>query len=152
MASLNLHLTIGNLTKDATLNYTGKGVAVLNWRSAISTEWKEKKEVLYLDFACFGGTAETLNKLGAMVKGACVFVEGRLQAREWDDKEGVKRTSYTVLAQHVQLLDRKPRPAQDEAIEDFDRRPAEDRGNRKESKLFVQEDSESDESLGDLPF
>jgi single-strand DNA-binding protein len=106
MAELNKILLIGRLTKDPELRYTPGGTAVAQLRMAVNhtyrTKEEKKEEVLFIDVSIFGRSAETVKQY--LAKGREVFVEGRLQQDEWQDKSGQKRISYRVVADRFQFL------------------------------------------------
>ena len=93
MASLNKVMIIGNAGRDAELRYTANGlatasfsVAVNNRRRGQSGEWEDNTE--WFNVVLFGDTAERVSQY--ITKGKPVYVEGRLQTRNWDDDQGVK--------------------------------------------------------------
>ena len=109
MASLNKVLLIGNLTRPPELRYTPSGTAVADLRLAVnrnySTQTGEKREeVCFLTVVVWGKQAESCGEY--LDKGSQVFVEGRLQTRDWEGKDGQKRTSTEVVAERVQFMSR----------------------------------------------
>jgi single-strand DNA-binding protein len=109
MASLNKVLLIGNLTRPPELRYTPSGTAVADLRLAVnrnySTQSGEKREeVCFLTVVVWGKQAESCGEY--LDKGSQVFVEGRLQTRDWEGKDGQKRTSTEVVAERVQFMSR----------------------------------------------
>jgi single-strand DNA-binding protein len=107
MAELNKVMLIGRLTKDPELRYTPSGAAVAQLRMAVNhtyrTKEEKKEEVLYIDVSVFGRSAETVKQY--VQKGRELFIEGRLQQNDWQDKtSGQKRTSYKVIADRFQFL------------------------------------------------
>jgi single-strand DNA-binding protein len=107
MGSVNKVILVGNLGRDAELKYTPGGVPVARINIATTEVWtdksgerKEKTEWHYVDV--WGKTAESLSEY--LVKGKQVYVEGRLQTREWNDKDGNKRKSTEIRADRVVLL------------------------------------------------
>jgi len=106
MAELNKILLIGRLTKDPELRYTPAGTAVAQLRMAVNhtyrTKEEKKEEVLYIDVSVFGRSAETVKQY--LAKGREVFIEGRLQQDNWEDKQGQKRTTYRVVADRFQFI------------------------------------------------
>jgi single-strand DNA-binding protein len=106
MASVNKVILIGNLGKDAETRFTPSGVSVTNfnmattrrWKDQGSGEWKEKTDwhrVVYW-------RAE--NVANYLLKGKQVYVEGRLETRSYDDKDGKKIYMTEVLCEHLVLL------------------------------------------------
>jgi single-strand DNA-binding protein len=130
MAELNKILLIGRLTKDPELRYTPAGTPVTQLRMAVNHTYrardnKEKREeVLFIDVNVFGPGAETLKQY--LSKGRELFVEGRLQQQDWQDKQGQKRTTFRVVADRWQFLGGRA-PGEREA-------PAEDGGAQAEAE------------------
>lgn len=107
MASLNKIFLIGNLTRDPELRYTPSGIAVANLGLAVNRKFKDKTgewkdETCFVTVVTWGKQAEVCNQY--LQKGRPVFVEGRLQSRSWETKEGQKRTTIDVNAERVQFL------------------------------------------------
>lgn len=105
---------MGNLTRDPEVRYTPKGTAVTDLSMAINTVYRtqdgdEKEEVTYVDIVTWGRQAETCGQY--LTKGAPIFVEGRLQLDQWEDKDGQKKSRLRVRAERVQFLGR-PRNAE----------------------------------------
>ena len=114
MANLRLHSlndvkVVGRLTRDPELRYTPQGTPVCHFRVAVSrsyktpnsTEWKE--EVAFVPCTVWRETAERCGQ--RLKKGSPVFVEGRLKSRDWQTKEGQKRTDLEVDVQRIQFLE-----------------------------------------------
>jgi single-strand DNA-binding protein len=109
MASLNKVLLIGNLTRPPELRYTPSGTAVADLRLAVNrsftTQSGEKRdESLFISIVVWSKQAE--NCAEYLDKGSQIFVEGRLQSRDWEGKDGQKRTVIEVVAERVQFLSR----------------------------------------------
>ena len=107
MASLNKILLIGNLTKDPELRYTPGGVAVANLRLAVNRKYKDKtgewkEDTCFITVSAWDKQAEVCNQY--LQKGKPVFVEGRLQSRNWETTSGEKRTTIDVRAERIQFL------------------------------------------------
>jgi len=103
---LNRVILIGRLTRDPELRYTPNGVAVANFTLAVDRRQVKdrEKEADFIDIVVWQKLAETCaNYIG---KGRLVAVEGRLQIRSYDDKEGNKRKVAEVIAETVRFLDR----------------------------------------------
>ncbi|MCD4812100.1 single-stranded DNA-binding protein [bacterium] len=110
MANYNRSLLMGNLTRDPELRYIPSGSAVANLRLAVNRTYKNqsgelKEEVTYVNVVVWGKQAE--NCAEYLAKGSSVFVEGRLQSRQWETDDGQKRSVLEVVADRVQFLDRK---------------------------------------------
>jgi len=109
MASLNKVLLIGNLTRDPELRYVPSGTAVATFTVAVSRVYKtqtgEKKEqASFIRIVVWGRRAEVCGEY--LSKGSPVFVEGRLQSRDWETQDGQKRNTLEVIADNVQFLSR----------------------------------------------
>ncbi len=110
MASVNKVILVGNLGRDPETRYLPDGKAVTNisiattesWRDKDSGEKKEKTEWHRISF--FGRLAEVAGEY--LKKGSPIYVEGRLQTREWE-KDGVKRYSTEIIAENLQMLGSK---------------------------------------------
>jgi single-strand DNA-binding protein len=107
MASVNKVILIGNLGRDPELRYTQSGQAVTNFTIATSERFTDRsgdqqERTEWHRIVVWGKTAE--NCAQYLAKGRSVYVEGRLQTREWEDKEGNKRQTTEISAQRVQFL------------------------------------------------
>ena len=107
MANLNRIFMIGNLTKDPELRYTPQGTAVVSLRLAVNRRFRTrsqelKEETCYVTVVVWDKQAESCNQY--LRKGSPVFIEGRLQSRNWEDNTGQKRSVIEVRADRVQFL------------------------------------------------
>ncbi|MGZ4201020.1 MAG: single-stranded DNA-binding protein [Thermoleophilaceae bacterium] len=109
MAATNINRVVltGNLTRDPELNATSTGTSVCKLRLAVNTrrrdasgEWVDKPN--YFDITVWGAQGE--NCAQYLSKGRPVAVDGRLEWREWEDKDGNKRQAIDVIADSVQFL------------------------------------------------
>ncbi|MFH2046908.1 MAG: single-stranded DNA-binding protein [Pseudomonadota bacterium] len=111
MSGLNKVMLIGRLGKDPEIRYTNAGVAIANFTIATSEDWKdkasgEKKErTEWHRIVAFGKLGEICGEY--LSKGKQIYIEGRLQTRAWDDKDGNKRYTTEIVASDMQFLDRK---------------------------------------------
>jgi len=110
--SLNKAMIIGNLGRDPEMRYTPNGQAVTQFTVAVnrshkdaSGEWKEETE--WFRVVAWAALAERTAE--SLRKGRKVYVEGRLQTRSWDDKDGQKRYTTELVASTVTALDSRPR-------------------------------------------
>jgi single-strand DNA-binding protein len=110
--SLNKAMIIGNLGRDPEMRYTQGGQAVTQFTVAVnrnykdaSGEWKEETE--WFRVVAWGPLAERTAE--NLRKGRKVYVEGRLQTRNWEDKEGQKRYTTELIANDIKALDARPR-------------------------------------------
>jgi single-strand DNA-binding protein len=107
MAGVNKVILVGNLGRDPEIRYTKDGQAVANFTLATtenfsSREGKREERTEWHRIVVWGKTAE--NCAQYLSKGRTVYIEGRIQTREWEDKEGQKRKTTEVVAQTVQFL------------------------------------------------
>ena len=107
MGSLNKVLLIGNLGRDAELRYTSSGTAVATLNLATTETWKDKdgekqEKTEWHRIIVWGKTADALKNY--LVKGKQILVEGKLQTRKWDDKDGVTRYTTEIKSDRVTLL------------------------------------------------
>ena len=115
MASLNKVFLIGNLTRSPELRYTPNGTPVSDLRLAVnrtysSTQGGERRqETHFFTVVVWGKQAENCGEF--LDKGSPVMIEGRLQTREWETKDGQKRNVVEVVAERVQFLGRPKGPA-----------------------------------------
>ncbi len=108
MAGINKVIIIGNLGKDPELRHTPQGQAVANFPVATSESWNDKQgqkqeRTEWHRVVVWGKLAELCGKY--LSKGRKAYVEGRLQTRAWDDKDGQKRYTTEIIANTVQFLD-----------------------------------------------
>lgn len=104
------HITVmGRLTRDPELRRTGSGVAATSFTLAVDRDYNPKdgaeKETDFIDFTSWRNTAEFVAKY--FHKGSMAIVSGRLQIRNWTDKDGNKRRSAEVVADSVYFGDSK---------------------------------------------
>lgn len=104
---LNKVLLIGNLGLDPELKYTQGGQAVLRMRLATTERYGNKagerqERTEWHTVIVWGNRAEALNKF--LHKGKTIYVEGRLQTRQWEDKDGGKRSTTEIVANQILLL------------------------------------------------
>src|SRR5436189_5520298 len=107
MGSVNKVILVGNLGRDAQLRYTPAGAAVATLNMATTEVWNDKagqsqEKTEWHRVVLWGKTAESLNEY--LTKGKQIYVEGRLQTRQWDDKDGNKRYTTEVKADRITLL------------------------------------------------
>jgi len=108
MASLNKVLLIGNLGKDPEIRYTQGGQPVANFSLATNERWTDKtsgqpqERTEWHRIVVWGKQAENCGQY--LKKGRSVYIEGRIQTREWTNKEGVKQYTTEVVANQVLFL------------------------------------------------
>ena len=107
MASVNKVILVGNLGRDPETRYTTGGDAVTNIREATTETWKDKngekqEKTEWHTVVFFGRQAEIAGEY--LKKGRQVYIEGRLQTRKWQDKEGQDRYTTEIVADRMQML------------------------------------------------
>lgn len=125
---LNKVMVIGHLGKDPEMRYTPSGRPVTTFSVAVSRSWntadgERRSETEWFNIVSWGNLAEICKQY--LHKGQQVYIEGRLQTRRWEDKEGQKHTNVEVVANEMMMLgDRKDynkdsqEPKQDEEPSD----------------------------------
>lgn len=107
MAGVNKAILVGNLGRDPELRYTQNGQAVANFTLATSENWTDKggekiERTEWHRIVVWGKLGELCAQY--LAKGRTAYVEGRIQTREWEDKDGNKRHTTEINAQTVQFL------------------------------------------------
>ena len=107
MASVNKVILIGNLGRDPETRYMPDGGAITNISVATTDVWKDKngekqEKTEWHRVAFFGKLAEIAGEY--LKKGSQVYVEGRLQTRKWQDKEGQDKYTTEIVADRMQML------------------------------------------------
>jgi single-strand DNA-binding protein len=105
--SVNKVILVGRLGRDPETRYTGGGQAVANFSVATDESYKDKngerqKRTEWHRITAWGKLAEICQQY--LKKGTMVYIEGRIQSREWQDKEGQKRTSFDIVANTMKML------------------------------------------------
>jgi single-strand DNA-binding protein len=105
--SVNKVILVGRLGRDPETRYTSGGQAVANFSVATDETYKDKsgerqKRTEWHKIVVWAKQAEIAQQY--LKKGSLVFIEGRIQSREWQDKEGQKRTSYEIVATNFRML------------------------------------------------
>jgi single-strand DNA-binding protein len=107
MGSVNKVILVGNLGRDAELRYTPGGAAVATLNMATTEVWNDKQgqrqeKTEWHRVVLWGKSAESLAEY--LTKGKQIYVEGRLQTRQWDDKDGNKRYTTEIRGDRIVLL------------------------------------------------
>ena len=117
---LNKIILMGRLAREPELKRTTSGTAVTSFYLAVDRDFKSQsgeKETDWIDCVAWRGTAETVCKY--FTKGRMMIVVGRLQIRDWTDKDGGKRRSAEVVADNVYFADSKRSESNDNQRENF---------------------------------
>jgi len=144
---VNRVILLGNLGKDPEIRYTSNGSAIANFSIATSESWNDKnsgekvEKTEWHRIVAFGKLAEIIGEW--LKKGSQVYIEGKLQTRKWEDKDGNARETTEIVASEMQMLggreggkvEAKPAPVQRDAYPE-----------KPEDKPFV------DDKLEDVPF
>ena len=150
---LNKIFLMGRLTRDPELRRTASGTAVTSFSLAVDRDFKSQngeKETDFIDIVAWRSTAEFVSKYFA--KGRMAVVEGRLQIRDWTDRDGGKRRSAEVIADNVNFGDSRR-----DGAGDFGGAPGYSAPMGGRSNYAAPMDNHSDfaeigEEDGDLPF
>ena len=107
MAGVNKVILIGRLGADPEVRYTSSGTAVANFNMATSVNFTDKngektEKTEWHRIVAFGRLGEICGEYRA--KGKQVYIEGRLQTREWEDRDGNKRRTTEIVANAMQML------------------------------------------------
>lgn len=154
--SLNKVLLIGNLTRDPELRYTPQGTAVCTFSLATNRTWtpsdggEPQEATEFHRLVAWAKLAEICSQI--LYKGRRVFIEGRLQTREWTDAEGRPRTTTEVVIDNMIALG-APKAGGEEPIAEPEpvRQPAEVE-EKAEEKAEEKEQKEEKVDSGDIPF
>lgn len=118
MLNLNRAQVLGNVTRDPEMRYTPNGQAVTNFSVATNRRWKgqdgqDGEATEFHEVVVWGKQAENVTPM--LKKGEPVLVEGRLQTRNWEGQDGVKRYRTEIIAETVIVLGRKSSGSYDKA-------------------------------------
>lgn len=156
MASLNKAMIIGNLGKDPDTRYMPNGSAVTAFSVATNEKWKdkqtgeEKEQVEWHRVVLFGRIAEVAAEY--LKKGSSVYIEGKMQTRKWDDKDGVTRYTTEIVGREMKMLGTKgsggpPHPAEGGAKQ----KPAATTPQQGQQPLKDPFDTEGNVTTGEAP-
>jgi len=132
MAGINKVILVGNLGRDPEIRYTQSGQAVCNFTLATSESYTPKGSDTREDrtewhrIVAWGRLAEICGEY--LAKGRQVYIEGRLQTRDWEDRDGNKRSTTEVVALTMQMLGRAPQGG----ASDYDNGPSRNTGPTKD--------------------
>lgn len=115
MAGFNKIILMGNLTRDPEIRYAPNGTPVANFGLAVNRRYRQgdemREDVCFIDIVIFGKQAETCGQY--LSKGQGALIEGRLQMRKFETKEGQKVTKHEVVAENVRFLSKRPEQGAD---------------------------------------
>lgn len=142
---LNRIVIMGRLTKDPDLRRTQSGTAVASFTLAVDRDFTNQdgsRDTDFIDCVAWKGTGEFISR--NFTRGRMAVVSGRLQLRDWTDKEGNKRRSAEVVADSVYFGDSKKDPEAEYA--------AAEKAGKSYQPAAAPVSVEADDSEGDLPF
>ena len=128
MASVNKVIILGNVGQDPEPRYQPSGSAIVNLRVATSRNWKDKQtgekreQTEWHTIVFFDRLAEIAAEY--LRKGSPVYVEGRLQTRKWQDKEGKDRYTTEIIVNEMQMLGGKSGGGSFEVVENQSQAPS----------------------------
>ena len=104
---VNRVILVGRLGRDPEIRYTGSGTPVVNFSVATDESWNDQngerqQRTEWHKIVAWSKLAEICNQY--LGKGKLVYIEGRLQTREWDDRDGNKRKTTEIVASNMQML------------------------------------------------
>ncbi len=106
MAGVNKAILLGNLGGDPEIRYTSGGTAVANFTLATSEQWtkdgKKEERTEWHKIVAWGRLGEICGEY--LNKGSSIYIEGRIQTRSWEDRDGNKRYTTEIVAQSMQML------------------------------------------------
>ncbi|MFP3984000.1 MAG: single-stranded DNA-binding protein [Desulfurivibrionaceae bacterium] len=107
---INKAILIGNLGADPEVRYTQNGTAVANFNVATNERWKGQDGQMqdhteWHRIVAFARLGEICGEY--LSKGSKVYIEGRIQTRKWEDKDGITRYTTEIVARNMQMLDPK---------------------------------------------
>lgn len=160
MASVNKVILVGNLGRDPEVRYTPDNAAITNISIATTDSWKDKngdkqERTEWHRVAFFGKLAEIAGEY--LKKGSQVYVEGRLQTRKWQDKEGQDRYTTEIVADRMQMLGSRSGMGMSDTADMDSAPPPPSRGSsggggRSSSSAAPKSGSKFDDLEDDIPF
>lgn len=111
---MNKIILRGRLTKDTTLKYTEKGLAVTRGTIAVGNGFGEKKQTDFFNFLSFGKTGEAIAQFTS--KGSNVLLIGKLKNNNYE-KDGVKNYTHEIYVEEVEFLEKRKEPLEGKTID-----------------------------------
>ena len=110
MAGVNKVILIGNLGKDPEIRYLEGNLAKVKFSLATSEHYKDKngnkvEHTEWHHIVLWGGLAESAEKI--LKKGMQIYLEGKIQTRDWNDKQGIKKNITEIIVDSYQILQKK---------------------------------------------
>ncbi len=151
---LNHIVLMGRLTRDPELRYTGSNIPVASFRIAVDRDFGRgengEKQTDFIDVVAWRQTGEFVSKYFA--KGSMAVVSGRLQMRDWTDRDGNKRISAEVVADNVYFGDSKRRDDGDAGSRQDNTYRSGNRGSFEPARPAADGFDDIQDSDGELPF
>ena len=118
---LNKVMVIGNMGRDPEMRYTPSGKPVTSFSLASSRSWvtpsgERREETEWFNVVAWGGLAEICNK--KLFKSQQVYVEGRLQTRQWEDNDGKRHSSVEIVANEMIMLGDRRKEKEEDRFEE----------------------------------
>lgn len=161
MTDFNQAIILGNLTKDPEFRYTPNGQAVASFSIATNRKWttaegQQQEDVQFHNVVAWGKLAEICNKI--LYKGRKTLVVGRIQTRNWEGQDGIKRYTTEIIADQISATG-PAKSANEEVIADEAVKPisnnttkADATSNNENIKPENNKENEEDINLDDIPF
>lgn len=161
MTDFNQAIVLGNITRDPEFRLIPSGQAVISFSVATNRRWttadgKQQENVQYHNIVAWGKLAEICQKI--LYKGRKVLVVGRLQTKNWEGQDGVKRYSTEIVADHISATG-APKAQGEESIAQEQvqsQRPVSEAVEKKDNSTppatTAKEDKGDDINLDDIPF
>jgi single-strand DNA-binding protein len=152
--SLNRAQVIGNVTRDPEVRQTGGGQMVASFSIATNSSWVDKtgqrqEKAEFHNIVVWGKLAEIAQAY--VKKGRKIYVEGRMQTRDWDGEDGQKRYKFEIVAENMILLDRTGAPS-GEGMDAGYERQSNSRAMKSDEPAGQAVAAEDEVTLDDLPF
>lgn len=148
-------MLIGNLTRDPELRYTPQGTAVATFSVATNRQWKTesgdtKDSAEFHRVVAWDKLAEICGKM--LKKGVRVYVEGRLQTRNWQGQDGAQRSTTEIVISDMIMLDTRRSGEEVSVPEDFGQEEEPAKEEKKTKKEEKKEEAEPEVNEEDIPF
>lgn len=147
MTDFNQAIVLGNLTKDPEMRYTPNGQAVVNFSVATNRRWIDKntqqpqEAVEFHNIVAWGKLAEICNQI--LYKGRKALVVGRLQTRNWEGQDGVKRYVTEIVADHISATG-TPKAMGETNVEQSQTPPIKQSESEEKSKPEIQDNTKGE--------
>ncbi len=157
MIDFNQAIIMGNVTRDLELRYTPNGQAVTSFSVATNRRWTNKEtqqqqeSTEFHNIVAWGKLAEICNQI--LYKGRKVLVSGRLQTRNWEGQDGIKRYSTEIIADHISATGAPKSPGESQVESSTTEKAKTDvppKNEQKPDEKPIKKDEEI--NLDDIPF